>query len=154
MRYKEIIFLVVMLLFTLTCIIGNITSENGQNLFEDAAMTSNDYSLYIGLILVILCLYRIFSILFKKAWDYTVLPSQVLVLVRKVIIISAIYLIGITYLGFHVSSAIFLGYIVLLLQDKEDRSIKKAVLYVSTILLVCYFSFSWLHIFLPDTLLF
>jgi hypothetical protein len=152
MRSREFGILLFTGLIGLACIISSYTQETKLDLFADAAIRSQDYPIVIGSILLGLSILRIGIAIYTKEMAASAAP--VLPLVWKVIISTALYLVGIDYIGFFLSTAVFLFYLTRLFEGGQQWNTRKAAFCVVSILIICYFTFSWFHIFLPDTILF
>lgn len=151
-KYSGLLVPVGLITLALASILTSTQATGMANTNE--VLTTDGYSILIGSILLAVCSYDVIYTIWRSrtAQGKTQsLPASVMKLIASVIGVGVLYVFGISYLGFHISTFLFLTFFVLALEEWNKKRILPAIGYAVVVNLVCFIVFRWLHIYLPET---
>lgn len=143
-------------LFGILCLIASTGADSTESQLVDSVLGAHAYSLIISAILLLICvingflMYRSKQNTFKKEG----LSLKVKKSIFYTMIGSVIYVIGIIYIGFYVSTIVFVPTMYLMQENWNKAKYKSAAIFAVSINVLFYIVFTWLHIYLPSNLLF
>ncbi|SFH03086.1 Tripartite tricarboxylate transporter TctB family protein [Desulfotomaculum arcticum] len=154
MKTAEKIFLIALIIIGVTLFWG---SEGMNTIFQEP-LTSEVYGELLSGLLIVLCLIKLIMLQIKKQDSET--KEDVAVNNMRIIIIQAVlmilYTIGITTIGYFVTTFIYLLIMLILLTDtaKTKTAIIKFTLGSAAFTAALYALFTVFNVFLPKSLLF
>lgn len=135
-----------------------LTSTQATGLANtNEVLTTDGYSILIGTILIMACLYDIVrTARHRRAVQggTGTLPTVVKKLILSAMIAAVVYVLGVSYIGFYVSTFLFLAFFFLSLEEWDRKKILPAIGFALAVNVGCFFVFGWFHIYLPDAWLF
>jgi hypothetical protein len=116
----------------------------------------DNYSAIINAVLLIICIIQLIVIIKKRQIVETEkkLDAETKKTIAVMVAEAICYTLGISYIGFYVSTFIFVILAYLTLEKWAKSRLVSAVIFACGLNVVFYFIFTWLHIYLPESLLF
>lgn len=155
MKRNEAVILAVLMGFSVACILS--TSGGSALILQDESLPAHVYSNILAGLLIAVCAVRLaMMFVFRMAGPRpedepapVFSPSALLIA-----ICSIFYTIGITYIGFYISTFVCMLVLYLGFENWQKRKLRVGVIFSLGLCLIFYVSFYFLKIYLPDGLLF
>ena len=149
----ELLVLSVLIVFCAGCMLSTI---GGTNLIlQNDSLPAFVYSNILACILIALCGYRIVMLVIKRQQDGKTKPKAfVTTKALQICACSILYVLGIQYLGFYISTFFCFAFVYNSFEQWEKSKIKFSVIFSLGLCGASFVIFRFLKIYLPNALLF
>jgi Tripartite tricarboxylate transporter TctB family len=154
MKRNEVITLIFLIIFSVACIIS--ASGGSALILADESLPAHVYSNILAVLLLFVALVRLISLIFFQRTGVIQAATEP-IMSRSTLLIAAcavLYTIGITYIGFYVSTFFCMIVLYLGFENWQKSKIRIGMIFSVGLCVLFYVSFSFLKIYLPDGLLF
>ena len=138
-----------LLLVAFGCLCIDTTVPNAINFMVVEYLDSALYSQLVGIILILSAIYQGIDAIRKRKTSQPV-PYTMLV----GFLLTIIYILGFTYVGFYLSTFLFLSIYSLIIEPPAERNVRTKVLFAALSVGILYGAFSAFKIYLPAAWLF
>jgi hypothetical protein len=155
MKRNEIIILVALIGFSAACLLSS--SGGSALILKDENLPAHVYSNILAGLLAAVSIFRIIMLARPKMAGFAGSDAPAPAFSKSALLIagcSIFYTLGITYVGFYVSTFLCMFVLYLGFENWEKAKVKVGLVFSLGLCLVFYVSFYFLKIYLPDGLLF
>ena len=155
MKRNELIILVVLIGFSMACILS--TSGGSALILKNESLPAHVYSNILAVLLAAAGAVRIVMLVMPR-WSGSGYGGTAAPVIAKstvlIAVCSILYTAGITFVGFYVSTFICIFVLYLGFENWQKAKLRAGLIFSAGLCIVFYVSFYFLKIYLPDGLLF